>query len=179
MSIQARAQVMRARQADPGESAAGDGEVAGRLAEAVDAGEAGDVVIECIGAAASRVEEYPEEPTIVPGSPADVVKHDGAGKSLGFQESFHQLHRNQVALVGLGAGDDNPAVALRTSVRVQQSFREVAGGKQFQEAELVLPAQAIGLEFVQQIEDSQVAPQLLAGGRGREVLGIGFSPSER
>ena len=47
------------------------------------------------------------------------------------------------------------------------------GGQQLQQAELVLPAEAVGPELVEQVEHRQVAAQLLAGGRGVEVLGVG------
>ena len=112
------------------------------------------------------------------GAPPHIVKHDRAGQSLGFEEAFHELHRHQVALVGFGAGDDDLAVAFRPRVRVQQAFGEVAGRQQLQEPELVLPAQAIGLEFLEQVEGRKIALQLLARGRGCEVGGIGFLPVE-
>ena len=111
------------------------------------------------------------------GSPADVVEHDGAGQALGFEDSLHQLHRHQVSLVGLGAGDHDVAVPFGPGVRVQQPLGEVAGRKQLEQAELVLPAQAVGLELGEQVEDGQVAAKLLAGGRGSEVLGVGFAAS--
>ena len=57
-------------------------------------------------------------------------------------------------------------------------FGEVAGRQQLQEAELVLPAQAVGLELVEQVEHGQVAAELLAGGLGGEVLGVGLVPVE-
>ena len=53
------------------------------------------------------------------------------------------------------------------------------GGSRFKQAELVLPAQAIGLELGQQVEHGQVTAELLAGGRGCEVLGVGLLPVER
>ena len=112
------------------------------------------------------------------GPPADVVEHHGRGQALGLEDPFHQLHRHQVALVGLGAGDDDLAVALGPGVRVEQALGEIAGRQQLEQAELVLPAQAIGLESVEQVEHGQVAAELLAGGLGREVLGVGFAPVE-
>ena len=112
------------------------------------------------------------------GSPADVVEHDRAGQALGLEEPLHQLHRDQVALVGLGAGDDDVAVALGPGVRVEQALGEVAGRQQLQQAELILPAQAVGLELVEQVEHGQVAAKLLAGGFGGEVLGVGLVPVE-
>ena len=109
-------------------------------------------------------------------SPADVVEHDGLGKALGQQDSLHQLHRDQVALVGLGAGDHDPAVALGPSVRVEQALGEIAGGQKLQEPELILPAQAVGLEFGQQVEHGQIAAKLFAGGFGGEIGGIWLIP---
>ena len=99
------------------------------------------------------------------GPPADVVEHDRAGQALGFEQALHQLHRHQVPLVGLGAGDHDVAVPLGPGVRVQQALGEVAGRQQLQQAELVLPAQAVGLELVEQVEDGQVTAKLFAGGR--------------
>ena len=64
-----------ARQALAGERAAGDGEVAGRLAIAVDARERSRIVVERIGAAAAGVQQHPEPPALVRAAPADVVEH--------------------------------------------------------------------------------------------------------
>ena len=112
------------------------------------------------------------------GPPADVVEHHRAGQSLGLEQPLHQLHRHEVPLVGLGAGDHDVAVPFGPGVRVEQPFGEVAGRQQLQQAELVLPAQAVGLELVEQVEHGQVAAELLAGGVGGEVLGLGLVPVE-
>ena len=101
------------------------------------------------------------------GPPADVVEHHRPVQALGFEEALHQLHRDEVALVGLGAGDDDVAVRLGAGVRVEQALGEVAGGQEREQAELVLPAQAVGLELVEQVEHGQVAAELFAGGLGR------------
>ena len=89
-------------------------------------------MVERIRTATSRVEQYPEEPAIVPGTPAHVVEHDGPWQPLGFEEPLHELHWHKVPLVGFGAGDDNVAVAFGASVRVQKSLGEVARRKQIQ-----------------------------------------------
>ena len=135
-------------------------------------------MIERIGAAASGIEQHPEEPAVVLRAPADVVEHDGSGKALGLEEALHQLHRNEVALIGLGGGHDGVAVALGPSMGIEQSLGEVAGRKQLEQAKLVLPAQAVGLEFVEQVEHGKVAAELLTSGLGGEVLGSGFLPVE-
>ena len=101
-----------------------------------------------------------------------------AGRPLAIKDPLHQLHRDQVSLVGLGAGDHDLAVALGPAVRVEQAFGEIAGRKQLQQAELILPAQAVGLEFGQQVEHGQVAAKLLAGGFRREIVGVGLVPVE-
>ena len=178
-SIQLRAQVMAPGQTDARERAAGHGEIAGRLAEAVGTGQRIHIVVERIGAAASGVQEHPEEPAVVAGSPADVVEHDGPGQSLGLEDALHELHGDQVSLVGLGAGDHDVAVAFGPRVRVQESLGEVAGREKVEQPELVLPADAVGLEFGEQVEDRQVTAKLLAGGRGREVQRVFLLPVER
>src|SRR5208337_4951920 len=66
----------RAGKADAGEGAAGHGEIAGRLAVAMDALKAFHIMVERIGAAASGIEQHPEEPAVVLRSPADIVEHD-------------------------------------------------------------------------------------------------------
>ena len=137
-----------------------------------------DVVVERVGAAASGVQEHPEEPAVVARSPADVVEHDGPGQPLGFEDSFHQLHGDQVSLVGLGAGDHDVAVAFGPRVRVQEALGEIAGRQKVEQPELVLPAHAVGLEFGEQVEDGQVTAKLLAGGRGGEVERVFFVPVE-
>ena len=119
-------------------------------------------MVEGVGAAAARVEQHPEPAALVLGPPADVVEHHGAGQPLRLEEALHQLHRHEVALVGLGAGDDDVAVPLGPGVRVQQPLAEVARRQEVQQAELVLPAQAVGLELVEQVEHGQVAAELLA-----------------
>ncbi len=120
----------RAGQAHARERAAGDREIARRLAVAVDALQARHVVVEGVGPAASRVEQDPEPAAVVLGAPADVVEHHRAGQPLGFEHALHQLHRHEVPLVGLGAGDDDVAVPLGPGVRVQQALAEVAGRQQ-------------------------------------------------
>ena len=111
-------------------------------------------------------------------APADVVEHDSAGQPLGLEESLHELHRHQVALVGLGAGDHDVAVAFGPGVRIQEPLGKVAGRQQLEQAELVLPADAVGLEFGEQVEDRQVTAKLLASGRGGEVGGVVLPASE-
>src|SRR5208337_5304121 len=81
----------RAGKADAGEGAAGHGEIAGRLAVAMNALEALHVMVERIGPAASGIEQHPEEAAVVLGSPANIVEHDRAGKALGLEDAFHQL----------------------------------------------------------------------------------------
>ena len=112
------------------------------------------------------------------GTPADVVKHDGLGQAAGDQDAFHQLHRDEVSLVGLGAGDHDAAVSFGPAVGVEQALGEIAGRKEIEEPELVLPAQTVGLELCQQVERSEVAAELLAGCLGREVSSIRLVPVE-
>ena len=159
----------RAGKARAGERAAGHREIAGGLPVTVHAGETGDVVVECVGRAASRIEQHPEETAIVSSSPADVVEHHGFGQALGHEDPLHQLHGDQVSLVGLGAGDHDPAVSLGTAMGIEQALGEIAGRQELEEPELILPAHAIGLEFRQQVEHSQIAAELFAGGFRGEV----------
>ena len=53
------------------------------------------------------------------------------------------------------------------------------GGAQRDQAELVLPAQAVGLELVEQVEHREVVAELLARRALVEVLGAGLAPVER
>lgn len=152
-----------------GEGSAREGEIAGGLAVAVDALEALLVVVEGVGGATAGVEEDPEEAAVVFPAPADVVEHDGIGEALGVEEPLHHLHGHEVALVGLGAGDDGMAVSLGPGVRVEEAFGEVAGGEEVEEAELILPAQAVGGELVDEVKDGEVAAELGLGGLGGEV----------
>src|SRR5262249_10341047 len=69
----------RAGKADAGEGPPRHGEIAGRLTEALDALQAGNVVVEGIGAAAPRVEQDPEPAPLILGAPADVMEHHGPG----------------------------------------------------------------------------------------------------
>ncbi len=53
------------------------------------------------------------------------------------------------------------------------------GGSSFKQPELILPAQAIGLELIEQVEHGEVAAKLFAGRGGGEVLGVRLLPVER
>lgn len=70
------------------------------------------------------------------------------------------------------------AVALGPGLGIQEALTEIAWRQEVQETKLILPAQAIGLELVEQVEHGEVATELFAGGFGGEVLGVGLTPVE-
>ena len=159
-------------QALAGECAAGDREVRPGLAVAVDAAERVGIVVEGVGAARAGVEQHPDEAALVLPAPAHVVEHHRLVEPLRLEEPLQQLHRHEVALVGLGASrrSVSPFVSGRQAELSSPSAKS-DGGRSGMEAELVLPAQAVGLELLDQLEHGQVVAELLAGGGLGEVLG--------
>ncbi len=67
-------------------------------------------------------------------------------------------------------------VPLGPGMRVEQSLGEIAGRQQIEQAELVLPADAIGLKLGHEVDYCQVTPELLAGRRRREILATRLAP---
>ena len=90
---------------------------------------------------------------------------------LPLQQALHHLHRQDVALVGLGRRRDGVAARLGAARRVEEPFREVAGRPERDEPELVLPADAVRLVLGGEVHDRQVVPELLARRPLVEVLG--------
>ena len=137
-----------AGQALAGEGAARGREVERRLPVRVDALQRVGIVVEGVRAARAGVEQHPEEAALVHGAPAHVVEHHRLVQALLLEQALHQLHGDDVALVGLGGAGDGVAVRLGATGRVEEALGEVGGRAQRDEAELVLPADAVGLELV-------------------------------
>ena len=99
------------------------------------------------------------------GPPADVVEHDG-------RRAVPWLRAGRfISSIGTRFPWSASVLVITTwplpsgrQCEFKQTFGEVAGRKQFEQPELVLPAQAVGLELVEQVEDGQVAAELLARG---------------
>ena len=63
--------------------------------------------------------------------------------------------------------------------RVEEPLGEVDGGAQRDEPELVLPAEAVGLELAEQVEHGEVVAELLAGRVARRSRRRRARPSGR
>lgn len=70
------------------------------------------------------------------------------------------------------------AVRFRSADAVEKSFAEIAGGEAGDQTELILPADAIRLELIQEIEHGETHAKLLFGRLFREVRSVGLAPME-
>ena len=168
----------RARQALAGERAARRREVERRLPVRVNALQGVRFVVERVRAARARVQEHPQKAPFVLSTPAHVVEHDGLMEPFLFAEALQELHGNDVPLVGLRRRRDRVAVRLRAARRVEEALGEIRRRAQRDEAELVLPAQAVRRELVHEIERDEVVAELLARRVLVEVVGAVLLPVE-
>ena len=161
-----------------GECAAGDREVLGGLPVRVDAPERVRVTAHGVPSARARVEQHPQESSLIFGAPAHIVEHHGLVQPLGLEQPLHQLHGDEVALISLRGGDDHVAVALWPANGIEQPFGEIRRRPQRHQTELILPTHAVGFEFAHQVEHGQVVPQLFPRGVFVEVVRPVFAPVE-
>ena len=149
----ARAQVIAPGRLSPANVPPGIGKYDERLPVRVHAAQRVGIVVERVRAARAGVEQHPDEAAVVLAAPADVVEHHRLVQPLREQQALQQLHRDRrcpgrlrwrVAIV-------SPFVS-GPARGVEEAFGEVGRRPRADEAELVLPAEAVGLNSREHVE---------------------------